>query len=229
MIRAIALDIDGTITHDNRQLDVAAVKAVRKAEDSGISICLATGNILCFAEATSVLLGTKGPLISEDGGVVYDQSNGEEHVLGGVEEVDKGIKMLEKKFGNIQHTGSSKVRRTGRTLERTISAEDAVQTFKDMGLDVTAVDSGFAIHIRDQTVNKGKALEEVASILGISLSEMAAIGDAPNDVEMLQTVNISFTPANASDEAKNASTYTTKKPHGRGVKEAINQILEKQE
>lgn len=32
MIKALALDIDGTITYQNRQLDIRALKAVEKAK-----------------------------------------------------------------------------------------------------------------------------------------------------------------------------------------------------
>ncbi len=226
MIKGIALDIDGTITHENRQIDITAVKAIRKAEKSGIPIILATGNILCYAETTSILLGTTGPLIAEDGGVVYDRKNKEEHVIGGLEEVDKGIKMLEEKFDNIQYTSSFDKRKTGRTLERTISSEEAMEVFKANNLNITAVDSGFAIHIKDLNVHKGKALEKTVSLLGCSLSEIGAMGDGKNDVEMLKKAGYSFAPSNASPKVKETSSYVTKEPHGKGVKEAIEKILD---
>lgn len=229
MIRAIALDVDGTITYQNRQLDVSAVGAIRKAEESGIPVCLATGNVLCFARTASVLFGTSGPLIAEDGGVVYDQSDAEEYILGDAEEADEGIKILEEELEDIQHTTTSLRRRTGRTLERTIDVQKATEILRENELSVTAVDSGFAIHVKDPKVNKGKALRKAASILGISPSEMAAIGDAPNDVEMLQSAGLSFTPANASSEAKKISSHTAEEPHGRGVKEVVDLILEKRE
>lgn len=226
MLKGIALDIDGTITHENRQVDLTAVKAIRKAEKSDLSVILATGNILCYAETTSVLLGTTGPLIAEDGGVVYDKENEEEYILGGLEKVNKGIKLLEEKFDNIQHTSSSDRRRTGRTLERTINTKDAIKAFKENNLNITAVDSGFAIHIKDPEVNKGKALEKTVSLLGCSLSEIAAMGDGENDIEMLKRVKHSFSPSNAAPKAKEASYYVTEGSRGKGVKEAIEKILE---
>ncbi len=226
MLKGIALDIDGTITHKNRQVDLTAVKAIRKAEKSDLSVILATGNILCYAETTSVLLGTTGPLIAEDGGVVYDKKKEKEHILGGLEKVNKGIKLLEEKFDNIQHTSSSNRRRTGRTLERTINTKDAIKAFQENNLNITAVDSGFAIHIKDPEVNKGKALEKTVSLLGCSLSEIAAMGDGENDIEMLEKVKHSFAPSNAAPKAKEASSYVTEGSRGEGVKKAIEKILE---
>lgn len=229
MIRAITLDIDGTITDQNRELDISAVKAIRKAEEAGVPVCLATGNVLCFARTALVLLGTSGPLIAEDGGVVYNQPGGEKHILGEIEEVDKGIELLEEEIGNIQHTETSLRRNAGRTLERNIDASEAIEIFQKEGLDLTAVDSGFAIHVKDSSVNKGEALKKVSSILDVSISEIASIGDAQNDVEMLKLSGLSFTPSNASSEAKKASSSTTEKQYGEGVKEAIDSILEERE
>ncbi len=229
MLKGIALDIDGTITHKNRQVDLTAVKAIRKAEKSDLSVILATGNILCYAETTSVLLGTTGPLIAEDGGVVYDKKKEKEHILGGLEKVNKGIKLLEEKFDNIQHTSSSNRRRTGRTLERTINTKDAIKAFQENNLNITAVDSGFAIHIKDPEVNKGKALEKTVSLLGCSLSEIAAMGDGENDIEMLKKVKHSFTPSNANSKVKQVTSHVMNGPRGEGVKEAINKILENRE
>ncbi len=57
------------------------------------------------------------------------------------------------------------------------------------------------------------------------LNEIAAIGDGPNDVEMLRTAGVSFAVANAPKVVKEASTATTKSAHGKGVAEAVESIL----
>lgn len=229
MIRALALDIDGTITYPNRQLDVSAVGAIRKAEKSGIPVCLATGNILCFARTTSILLGTSGPLISEDGGVIYEQSSGNLSVLASVEEVDRGMELLEEECEEIHRTSSSDMRIASRALERTIDVSEIERIFRKRGLDITAVDSGFSISVKSSDVNKGKAIQKIAEVLGIPVTDMAAIGDAPNDVEMLETVGLSFAPKNANSRAKEASSYVLSNPYGSGVREAIDRILKSED
>jgi phosphoglycolate phosphatase (TIGR01487 family) len=225
LIRFVAVDIDGTLTFGNRRLDIAAVEALRKAEDSGLPVVLATGNVLAFAEAAATLLGTSGPLITEDGGIVFDPVSGIEHVLGDRVEVDRGLATLERAFGPLQQTRSSCVRLTGLTLKRTIKVEDASEILKREGLDLVAVDSGFAIHLRSPDVHKGNALRKVASLRKISLAEVAAIGDGPNDIEMLQVAGLSFAVANSDEAAKRACTHVTAEPHGKGVAEAIEKIL----
>ena len=226
MIEAMAIDIDGTMTYKDRRLDVAAVDAVRRAEAAGLPVVLATGNVTCFAEAAAVLLGTSGPIIAEDGGIVFDRVSGREHVLGDRVEAERGLAALRRTFGGLRQTRSSGMRLTGLTLERTITAEQAMDVFSREGLRLIAVDSGFAIHVKDPEVNKGNALRKVASLLKISTAEIAAVGDALNDIEMLEVAGVSFAVANSDELVKRACTHVTSEPYGRGVAEAVEKVLE---
>lgn len=225
MIRAVAVDIDGTMTYEDRKIDIASIGAVRKAEAAGLPVVLCTGNLLMFTEGIATMLGTSGPLIAEDGGVVFDPRGGQEYVLGDRVEADRGLETLERKFGKLEQTRSSYGRLTGLTIKRTITAEQAMEVFRREGLDLVAVDSGFAIHLRSPAVNKGNALRKVASLLGLTTAEIAAIGDGANDVEMLQTAGLSFAVANSHEAAKKVSTHITSGFHGNGVAEAIDNIL----
>jgi len=222
----MAIDIDGTMTYKDRRLDVAAVDAVRRAEAAGLPVVLATGNVICFAEAAAILLGTSGPIIAEDGGIVFDRVSGREHVLGDRVEAERGLAALRRTFGGLSQTRSSAMRLTGLTLERTITAEQAMDVFRREGLRLIAVDSGFAIHIKDPEVNKGNALRKVASLLKISTAEIAAVGDALNDIEMLEVAGVSFAVANSDELVKRACTHVTSEPYGRGVAEAVEKVLE---
>jgi len=225
LIEAMAIDIDGTMTYKDRKLDVAAVDAVRRAEAAGLPVVLATGNVICFAEAAAVLLGTSGPIIAEDGGIVFDRMSGREHVLGDRVEAERGLAALRRTFGDLKQTRSSGMRLTGLTLERTITAEQAMDILRREGLRLIAVDSGFAIHIKDPEVNKGNALRKVASLLKISTAEIAAVGDALNDIEMLEVAGVSFAVANSDELVKRACTHVTSEPYGRGVAEAVEKVL----
>ncbi len=225
MISFVAVDIDGTLTFRNRRLDIAGVSAIQKAEDSGLPVVLATGNVLAFAETAAIMLGTSGPLIAEDGGIVFDPTSGWECVLGDRVDAERGLVALEREFGPLRQTRSSRSRLTGLTLKRTIEAGAAEELFRREGLNLVAVDSGLAIHLRSPNVNKGNALRKVASFLRVPLAEVAAVGNGPNDVEMLEFAGLSFAVANSDEAVKRVCTYVTAEPHGRGVVEAIEKIL----
>lgn len=69
-------------------------------------------------------------------------------------------------------------------------------------------------------VNKGRALKELAEVLGISSGECVAFGDNYNDLEMLDTVKYGFVMDNAIDEIKSRYNY-----HCRDVVTAIKELL----
>ena len=56
-------------------------------------------------------------------------------------------------------------------------------------------------------VNKGKALQELISLLGITSGECAAFGDNFNDLEMLDSVKYGYVMDNAIDEIKSRYNY----------------------
>lgn len=225
MIKLLAVDVDGTITFNDRRLDIIAVEALRRAEASGLRVILSTGNIAEFAEAACVLIGTSGDFIAEDGGVVFDRESGEEIVLGGKEEAERGLSALREVFPSVMETRNSWKRLTGVTIERNISTGDARRVFVERGLNLVAVDSGFAIHIREPEVNKGNALQLLTKRKKVAMAEVAAIGDGPNDVEMLEKAGISFAVGNSSEEAKRVATHVLKEEYGRGVANAVETLL----
>jgi len=225
LVRFLAVDIDGTLTFKDRRLDVAAVEAIRRVEDAGIPVVIATGNLFRYAEAASVLIGTSGPLIAEDGGVVFDFSSEKMYVLGDRIEADRGLEAIEKVYGKLKLTRSSSDRLTGVTIKSGVSVDQVRDVIKRERLPIVAVDSGLAIHLRMPEINKGNALKKVSEITDVPLSEIAAIGDGSNDVEMLRYAGMSFAVANSVDDAKRASKHVTSSPHGSGVAEAVEEIL----
>ena len=56
---------------------------------------------------------------------------------------------------------------------------------------------------------KGTALTNLAKMLGIPMSEVIAIGDQCNDLDMLRCAGLGVAVANAADEAKDAADYIT--------------------
>jgi hypothetical protein len=74
-------------------------------------------------------------------------------------------------------------------------------------------------------VNKAKAVATLSRFLGVDLSEVAAIGDGLNDVEMLSEVGFAIAMGNASDRVKAAADLVVGSNNEAGVCQAVNQIL----
>jgi len=81
------------------------------------------------------------------------------------------------------------------------------------------------INILAPEVSKGKALEALASHLGITLAEVIAIGDGVNDISLLSTAGLAVAMENAPSEVKKVADYVTLDVDHNGVAAAINKFL----
>ncbi len=81
------------------------------------------------------------------------------------------------------------------------------------------------INVVASGVSKGKALEALASFLGIPLTEVIAIGDGTNDIPLLSSAGLAVAMGNASDELKAVADYVTLDVDHNGVAAAINNFL----
>ena len=81
------------------------------------------------------------------------------------------------------------------------------------------------INVIAHDVSKGKALEALTSFLGISLSEVIAIGDGVNDIPLLSSAGIAIAMDNASNELKAVADYVTLDIDHSGVAVAIREFL----
>ncbi|KUJ92445.1 MAG: Phosphoglycolate phosphatase [Archaeoglobus fulgidus] len=212
--KAIAVDIDGTLTDRKRALNCRAVEALRKVK---IPVILATGNISCFARAAAKLIGVSDVVICENGGVVRFEYDGEDIVLGDKEKCVEAVRVLEKHF-EVELL-DFEYRKSEVCMRRSFDINEARKLIDGMG--VKLVDSGFAYHIMDADVSKGKALKFVAERLGISSAEFAVIGDSENDIDMFRVAGFGIAVANADERLKEYADLVTPSPDGEGVVEAL--------
>jgi len=201
--KAIAVDIDGTLTDRKRALNCRAI--------------LATGNISCFARAAAKLIGVSDVVICENGGVVRFEYDGDDIVLGDKGKCIEAVKVLEKHF-EVELL-DFEYRKSEVCMRRSFDIDEARKLIEGMG--VKLVDSGFAYHIMDADVSKGRALKFVAERLGFSPAEFAVIGDSENDIDMFRVAGFGIAVANADERLKEHADLITPSPDGEGVVEAL--------
>lgn len=220
MIKAVALDIDGTITDKKRRICPSAIEAIQKAEGKGVPVIIVTGNILAFSKFLSMLLGTTGGLVAENGGVILCE--GDKIIMGDIKKSQKAYEFL-KTIYPVKKVEYSLERVSEIALYRNVSSKLIKKALKDY--DVEIYDSGFAVHITDPKVNKGSSLIKLIQNKGINSEEVLAVGDSENDLDFLKVAGIKVAVANADIELKAMADYVTEKPYGDGVKEALGRFL----
>lgn len=230
-IEAIAVDIDGTITDEKRQICISAIEALRKAEEKGIPTIIVTGNVVNYAYAIEVSIGCSGGLVAENGGVVFKEGENNNAVETMVERdfVTSAEDHLKEKLGeefNRHASHDNMYRLTETVFYKTIDKkviEDALNDFKYKD-NLEIYDSGFALHVTDKRVNKGTSLRYLCERNGINMDNVMAIGDSQNDEDFLKEAGYKIAVGNAEDKLKEISTYTCKNMYGDGVAEAIKKF-----
>lgn len=74
-------------------------------------------------------------------------------------------------------------------------------------------------------ITKGAGLQALAASLGIAASEVAAIGDWLNDLEMIQWAGVSAAMGNAADEVKAAAQMVVGTNENGGVADFVRTLL----
>ncbi len=216
------VDVDGTITYKDRSLDCRAVEALRSLQ---VPVVIATGNILCFARAASKLVGTGGIVIAENGGVVecgmvdYDMAH--------IKECEEAFEFLSRHFALERLDAEN--RKTEIGLRRNFDVEKARQMLMKEFPELDIVDTGFAVHIKSKKVNKGTGLKRIAELMGLDAKDFVAIGDSPNDIEMLEASGFGVAVGNAHPELKKVADMVVEGVHGAGVAEAVQYLKERRE
>ena len=75
--KLLALDIDGTLLNDKRELTDRTVEAIKRAIDSGVHVTLCTGRPIQGVKWLVESLGIKAPVITYNGAEIVDPASGE--------------------------------------------------------------------------------------------------------------------------------------------------------
>ncbi len=287
MITLIATDMDGTLLNAAHEISEENIKAIKAAQDQGITVVIATGRAFYEANAPVEPTGLKVPYICLNGAEVRDESfdimhtsslNHEmieqiTHVLNreniyyqvytnfGIytEDPQRDLDIyidiaehagqkadVEKIKKHIQHRidqGTLKVvsnydqiaETPGEIVMKLLAFDGDVEKVDRVSKELAehpnlAISSSARgnIEITNAYAQKGIALEEIASQLGIKMENVMAIGDNMNDVSMLSRAGYPVAMENAIPEVKEYAKYVTDTNQNSGVGKAINKMLEEQ-
>lgn len=226
MLKALVCDIDGTLTDENRRINLRAIETIRLLIDQGIPVVLASGNTLCFLDALARMIGTNGAVIGENGGVFQTGFDGTPQIVG-----DRSVCLaaFDRLSAHFLRQGvrlipySMTLRYADVAFARTVPADEVRSVVSD--LPVRVIDTGFAIHLQSPGISKGTALAELAPFLSLSPLEFLAVGDSDNDLELLECAGYSITMANGSERLKKIADLVTEHSFGDGFSDGVYAAL----
>ncbi len=237
-VKAVAVDVDGTLTEGiSFLLDLEAIRALRLLEKNGIRVILVSGNSRPIVLALKRYLGTSAPVVFENGCGVGDYK-WEELV------VDEGLCNLAKEAANVllriwsvngwTPSWQNPWRRcdfalnspSGETTEEdTKKAMEILEEFGYIKKGIAVMVSRHAVHVMPQSCGKGKGVEKVAEKLGFGMDELAAIGDAENDVDMIVKAGIGVAVGDAQEILKRKADIVAPYPAGKGFAWFAKELL----
>jgi len=220
----LAVDIDGTLTDEERRLDHRALPLLREWADAAL-VVVATGKALPYPVALCEFVGVPTTVVAENGGAAYVARTGELRYTGDPEAADAVAEAYAAEGHSLGWDGvdfANRWRETELAVSRDQPLEPLREAAEKHGLEV--VDTGFAYHVKSPDVDKGKGLAAVADSLGAGVESFAAVGDSANDVAMFERADASYAVANADEAARAAADHVTDGSYGDGFIEAVERI-----
>lgn len=268
MIKLLALDMDGTLLNEAKEIPEAHITAIHQAIQKGVKLVLCTGRPLFGVLPYFRQLGleNENEYVIVNNGCSTHQSKdwslvdwqeltaSDIHYLYSLaEKSDVQFTLFdEEHYFVLGGKPNAIIERDAQyvfTSPTEISLEEAVsgshRMFQGMFLgtkeETDAFEASYAQElcerfsgVRSQPViyeamplgtTKASALERLAKLLDIDSSEIMAIGDANNDIEMLQFAGLGVAMGNASDQVKALADAVTTSNEEEGVARAIEQYI----
>ena len=242
-IRALALDLDGTLVGPDERISPAVAEEVRRAAER-VHVSIVTGreseSILSYASE----LGLTSPQVADNGALILDPASGdalwsapmsvELAMLAMQPIVESGCQFMATHASGIV-TDVQKL--DARDLTR-VTAFDLTEDEADGMIRRMSANEGpdavkaylpynglWAVNFNRRGVNKGSGLRALCGLLGIEPSEVAAVGDSFNDVAMFEVAGMSIAMGDAPSELLTLAHHVVESVEQDGLVEAIERYV----
>jgi hydroxymethylpyrimidine pyrophosphatase-like HAD family hydrolase len=208
--RVLACDYDNTLATHGVTGD-AAVSALRNVAGSGRKLLLVTGRVLEDLADVFSELDLFDRVVAENGGVLYDPATGGQRLLG--PPVPPEL-VSELRDVGVQPIG------VGRVICATVSENAPLvdQALRRLGFPRRVIFNKDSLMLLPDGVDKVSGLRAALEEVHECLDATVAVGDAENDIAMLEAVGTGVAVANALDEVKGRAAVVLGRGNGDGVR-----------
>ncbi len=215
---ALACDYDGTIAHHGIVSD-STMAALERVRQSGRRLILVTGRQLPDLQDVFARVDLFDRVVVENGAVVYDPVTREQTRLGDPpsEEFVAELRRLRVEPLSI-----------GQVIVATWEPQQALvlDAIRRLGLELHVIFNKGAVMVLPSGLNKASGLAAALESLQLSTHNVVGIGDAENDHAFLSICECAVATANAVETLKSRADVVTRAPHGDGVIELANVLID---
>ncbi|WP_155963855.1 Cof-type HAD-IIB family hydrolase [Streptococcus ruminantium] len=268
MIKLIALDMDGTLLNEKKELMQPQIEAIHKAVELGVTVVLCTGRPLIGVKPFIKQLDfdTKNEFIIVNNGcsthstrdwslIDWDEltpddldhlssfTNSDDVQLSLFDEAEYFV--LAEKANKIVRMDAQIVGMSPSAIDLTEAKSGKYRFFQAMFVgEKEAIDQfeaaynpllsqkystvrsqDYLLEILPNGASKASGLQKLANRLGILPEEIMAVGDANNDLEMIEFAGLGIAMGNANDEVKAIAQDITDTNDNNGVAKAIKKHI----
>jgi len=232
-IKLLATDIDGTLTIDRSSefIPIEAIEFMRRLEDYGVLVSLVSANALPIIVGLRRYLGLRGPVIAENGALVFINESYESLTKYSARDI---LEEVLRKLGDyVENSWQNDFRLHDCALMVKVNHRDKarevfriVREYVESRYEwVRVTFSGYAIHLTPADVDKGKALRYVMKKIGVKREEVVAIGDSLVDIDLVREAGIGVAVSNADEELKKVADLVLENPSYKGFIELARLII----
>jgi hydroxymethylpyrimidine pyrophosphatase-like HAD family hydrolase len=195
-VRALAVDLDGTLTSCPGGLTLAALQSLRDARARGVGVILLTGRITAELDRDFPGLQDDVDVAVLEGGAVLRHAGGA-RVL--AEPVSGTLIARLREMGVLFRCGQ--VLLAGRTDDEA----RVLEAIAELALPLTTVRNGRELMILPLGVDKGTGLRAALDLLDVDPHNTVAAGDGENDLPLLAAAEIGVAVPGADPEVVGAA------------------------
>lgn len=215
-IRALVVDYDGTLASEGEP-SKDALALLERARDRGLRLVLATGRILVeLLHAFPDALERFDAIVAENGAVLA----AERHERALAAPVDDAVDRALLARGIGFRRGFVLIAVSAGTPDREI-----FEAVGRCGLDCQIVRNRGERMILPPGVSKATGVATALAEIGISPHSAIAIGDAENDLAMLEACEVGVAVANAVVSLKERADVVLSAANGKGVSEIVEKLV----
>ncbi len=213
----LASDYDGTIA-EHGIVSPSTVAALRRFREAGGELVLVTGREVQDLQSIFPELRVFGWIVAENGAVLFDLSTGEETLL---------ASPPPKEFIRLLHSRGVAPLYIGRVIIATLDDQlNAIhEAIGEFDLDFQVIANKRSLMILPAGCDKATGLRAFFAKTGRSYETAVGVGDAENDVPLLEACGLGVALANALPLLKDKADWMMSQPSGDGVAELIVQLL----